>query len=74
MIHNGYAGFAGDVFDTRNELREFDRLEEVWNRELIACSKITNDQLQKMLEDRKNAYVDAKGAVKYGLVDRILGS
>lgn len=74
MIHNGHMGFEGDPWSVKNELAEFERLEDAWNKELLACSKLKTAQLNKMMNDRQNAYLTADEAIKNGIADAILGA
>lgn len=71
MIHNGWNGFVGDPFEIKNELVEFQRMEDLESACLLKETALTKAQLQKILTSRLDRYITPEQAIEYGIADKL---
>jgi len=71
-IHQPLGGVQGQATDIEIEAREILRLKTRLNQILAAHTGQTVETIEK--DTDRNFYMDAKGAVEYGLVDQVLES
>ena len=71
MIHNAWGGMIGDPWELKTELKEFERLARLEEECLLAESKMTRKQLDKILKNRLEHYVTPEEVVKFGIADKI---
>ena len=71
LIHQIYACTFGKVDEIENDVLEFRRLQKRFE---IEMANLTGQRLKKIQEDmkRKDLFMDAQQAVKYGLADQML--
>lgn len=72
MWHWGSDSIEGDMFELRNELEEVERIEDLCNQILIEETKMTNEEIEKLLSPRTNIYITPEKAIDYGIVDSLL--
>lgn len=70
MIHNAFSGVSGDPRDIEDHRKNTDLLVSNMKKIYKRYSKITDDELNKMLEH--NCYIPADECLKLGLVDEII--
>ena len=71
MIHNATGIHAGDAWSMKNDIEQFQRLENLYIDALVKHSNLSKAQMKKILSDRIDHYCNAEMALKYGLADRI---
>jgi ATP-dependent Clp protease protease subunit len=71
-IHQPLGGVQGQATDIEIEAREILRLKTRLNQILSSHTGQTVETIEK--DTDRNFYMDAKGAVDYGLVDKVLES
>lgn len=72
MWHSGTDHISGDLEHFDNEINEFKRLENLANEILSRHSKMTKLQIEKMISNRMQVYIDAKKAIEIGIADDYL--
>ncbi len=74
MFHGGSQGCEGTVQDMQNEAKEAKQLEDLANNRVFENSKMTKKQIESICNANiSNTYINPEQAIKYGLVDQILG-
>ena len=74
MMHPVSGGVHGNVFEMENESKEARRLQELMVTALVKESKMTRAQVEKVMNPKLDYYVTPEDAVKFGLVDKIIGT
>lgn len=72
MIHGIQGGYFGSLPTLENEMEEARWLQKRMVESLVAETKMTKRQLQKMLDKKVDVYIDAEEAVKLGIADIIV--
>lgn len=73
MIHPVSGGAGGTVFDVMNEAKEHERLYELMIDCLVKETKLTKDEIKKMMESGHDFYLTASDAIEMGIADKIIG-
>jgi ATP-dependent Clp protease protease subunit len=73
MIHPVSGGSYGTIFEVINETNEHKRLQDLLVSTLLRESKMTGDQIQKIMKAGYDYYLTPEEAVKFGIVDKIIG-
>ena len=73
MIHPVSGGIAGNIFEMMNEVAESQRLQSLMVDALVAESKMSKDQIVKMMKSGYDNYLTPTEAIKLGIVDRLIG-
>jgi len=71
MIHPMTAGQEGTVFQMKNELSEFARMQTLMEELLVSNTKMTKVQVASLMKKGHDTFLTAKEAVKLGIVDAI---
>jgi len=74
MMHPLSAGVYGNVFEIENETKEAKRLQTLMVDALVKETKMTRAQVEKVMNPGLDYYVTPTDAVKFGIVDKIIGS
>lgn len=74
MIHPVSGGMQGSVFEIVNESKEQLRLHEQMIEAIIAETKMNREELNAIMNLGHDHYITAEQAVKYGIVDQIIGA
>lgn len=74
MMHALSGGVYGNVFEIENQTKESQRLQKLMVESLAKETKMTKVQIQKVMTPMLDHYVTPTDAVRYGIVDKIIGS
>jgi ATP-dependent Clp protease protease subunit len=76
MIHPVSGGVVGNVFEMMNEVAESQRLQSLMVDALVSESKMTKEQVMKLMKSGCDNYLTPIEAVKLGIVDldRLIGT
>jgi ATP-dependent Clp protease protease subunit len=72
MIHSAMAGSHGSLPNLMNEMEALQGLQESYVDALVTETKMTKNQIKKMLERKVNVYLSAEEAVELGIADIII--
>lgn len=73
MIHSISSGVAGNIFEIMNEAVESQRLQNLMVNTLVTETKMTKEQVVKMMKSGFDNYLIPAEAIKLGIVDRLIG-
>ena len=73
MIHPISASYFGNVFQMVNEAKEIQRLQDMMVDSLASMTNLSKAQLGKIMKKGADHYIEPNDAVKYGIVDSIIG-
>ena len=73
MIHPISGGVLGNVFEAMNEMKEFERLQELMVSALMAETKMKKDDVDKLMKAGHDFFLTPEQAVTMGIVDKIIG-
>jgi ATP-dependent protease ClpP protease subunit len=71
MIHEVSGSAGGNINDIRNETEELRRLNAYFMGLLAKNCGKTENQLQKLWTSRRESYMNAEEAVKFGIADYV---
>jgi ATP-dependent Clp protease, protease subunit len=74
MMHPMSGGLLGNVFEMENQTKEAKRMQELMITSLVKETKMTREQINKVMNPMLDYYVVPKDAVKFGIVDKIIGA
>lgn len=74
MIHPMRGGTYGNVFEMENQASEAKRLQTLMIESLARETKLTVDQLNKIMDPKVELYMTPDEALKAGIVDKIIGA
>lgn len=72
MIHSAVGGMMGSSHDIRNEMKELMISERRYIKALSKETNMTALQIREFLNEKRNIYLSAEEAVKYGIADIII--
>lgn len=72
MIHSVIAGNSGTIHNLENEMREIRETQKRYIESLRAETKMTAQQINKLLEKHVDIYLSAEEAVKMGIADVVV--
>lgn len=73
MIHPISGGVFGNVFEAVNEVREHERLQSLMTDALLRETKMTREEIEKIMEAGHDCYITPEQAIKMGIVDHFVG-
>lgn len=73
MIHPVSGGAYGNVFEMVNESKEARRLHDLMVESLSKETKMTRDQINKLMRAGHDFYLTPADAIKHGIVDKVVG-
>jgi ATP-dependent Clp protease protease subunit len=73
MIHPISGGLIGNVFEAMNEMKEFERLQELMVSALTSETNLKKDDIDKLMKAGHDFFLTPEQAVEMGIVDRIIG-
>lgn len=73
MIHPFTYGFSGNVNEGMVERKETERLQKKYVLLLSKMTNLSQKEIKKMFKKQNNTYMDAEEALKYGIIDKIIG-
>lgn len=74
MIHPMRGGTYGNVFEMENQATEAKRLQALMVECLARESKLTKDQLNKIMDPKVELYMTPEEVLKAGIADKIIGA
>lgn len=72
MIHPLSGGSAGNVFEIRNDAKEYDRMQSLLVEALLRETKMKKTDLDKFMQAGHDCYITASEAVKLGIADELI--
>ena len=72
MIHSVIAGNHGSLHNLVNEIEAIQELQESYIQGLADNTKMTKEQIKKMLERKVNIYLSAEEAIQLGIADELM--
>ena len=72
MLHSAMAGNHGTLPNLVNEMEALQQLQEDYISALVEETKMTKEDIKKMLERKVNVYLSAEEAVELGIADIII--
>jgi ATP-dependent Clp protease protease subunit len=72
MIHSVIGGSAGPLHDLENEMKEINKMQEMYIDALCDESDLTRGKIRDLFSKNVNIYLSAKEAVEYGIADLII--
>lgn len=73
MIHPISSLLYGNIFSQLHEMKESQRLQTLLTDSLVKESKITKEELEKIMQSGYDYYLDPEKAVELGIADLIIG-
>lgn len=73
MIHPVSGGVLGNVFEAMNEMKEFERLQELMVSALMSETKMKKEEVDKLMKAGHDFFLTPEQAIKMGIVDKIIG-
>ncbi len=73
MMHPVSGGFYGNVFESVNETNEHKRLHHLMTTALQRETKMSVEQIESIMKSGHDYYLTAEDAIKFGIVDKIVG-
>lgn len=73
MIHPISGGLIGNVFEAMNEMKEFERLQELMVSALMSETKLKKEEIDKLMKAGHDFFLTPEQAVEMGIVDKIIG-
>jgi ATP-dependent Clp protease protease subunit len=73
MIHPISGGVLGNVFEAMNEMKEFERLQDLMVSALMAETKMKKEEVDKLMKAGHDFFLTPEQAIQMGIVDKIIG-
>jgi ATP-dependent Clp protease, protease subunit len=73
MMHPLRGGLFGNVFEMENESKEARRLQELMVTRLTHETRMKKEHIEKVMNPMLDYFLTPQDAVKYGIVDKIIG-
>lgn len=73
MIHPISGGVLGNVFEAMNEMKEFERLQELMVCALMKETKLKKEEVDKLMKAGHDFFLTPEQAIQMGIVDKIIG-
>lgn len=73
MIHPISGGLVGNVFEAMNEIKEFERLQDLMVSALQVETSLKKDEIDKLMKAGHDFFLTPEQAVQMGIVDKIIG-
>jgi len=75
MMHSiSVGGRSGNVFEAMNDLEEHKRLQDLSVTAIQKETKMSRQQIEKIMSTGRDFFMTPEEAIKYGIVDKIIGS
>jgi len=72
MYHQVSTGFHGKVKDTQDDLVETVRIQKIMEDYVLKKTEITQDQLRRCYDAKKDWYIDSEEALKLKIIEEII--
>ena len=73
MIHPISGGVLGNVFEAMNEMKEFERLQNLMVTALMSETTLKKQEVDEFMKAGYDFFITPEQAVKMGIVDKIIG-
>jgi len=73
MIHSMSGSAAGNIFEVLNEASEMKRMQDLMVSLLCKETKMPKSEVEKIMKMGHDFYLTSDQALKYGIVDKIIG-
>jgi len=73
MVHPISGGVVGNVFEAMNEIKEFERLQELMANALLSETTMKKDEINALMKAGHDCFLTPEQAIKMGIVDKIIG-
>jgi ATP-dependent Clp protease protease subunit len=73
MMHPISSMLAGNIFELNNEAAEVQRMQNLMIEALSFESKMSKEQIQKIMKNGHDTFITPSEAIEFGIVDRIIG-
>ncbi len=73
MIHPVSGGLYGNVFEAINEVKEHERLQLLMSQALQRETKMSQEEIDKMMKAGHDCYITPEEAIRLGIVDGFVG-
>ena len=73
MIHPISGGVFGNVFEAVNEVKEHERLQTLMTDALLRETKMSREEIEKIMKAGHDCYITPDQAIKMGIVDGFIG-
>ena len=73
MIHPISGGVLGNVFEAMNEMKEFERLQDLMVTALMSETTLKKEEVDELMKAGYDFFLTPEQAVKMGIVDKIIG-
>jgi ATP-dependent Clp protease protease subunit len=73
MIHPISGGVYGNVFEAMNEVKEHERLQSLMADALLKETRMTMEEIDKIMKAGHDCYLTPEQAIKMGIVDGFIG-
>jgi len=73
MIHPISGGLVGNVFEAMNEMKEFERLQDLMVSALQSETNLKKTDIDKLMKAGHDFFLTPEQAVQMGIVDKIIG-
>lgn len=73
MIHPISGGLYGNVFEAMNEVKEHTRLQNLMTDALLKETKMSREEIEKIMKAGHDYYLTPEEAIKMGIVDGYVG-
>lgn len=74
MMHSVLGGTYGNVFEAENQAKEHRRLHDLMVDTLLRETKMTKAQVESIMNKKVDRYLTPQEAIKFGIVDKIIGA
>ena len=73
MIHPISGGVIGNVFEAMNEMKEFERLQDLMTSALLSETKMKKEEIDNLMKSGHDCFLTPEQAISMGIVDKIIG-
>lgn len=73
MIHPISGGLVGNVFEAMNEMKEFERLQDLMVSALLSETKLKKEEIDNLMKAGHDFFLTPSQAISMGIVDKIIG-
>ena len=73
MIHPISGGVFGNVFEAVNAVKEHERLQSLMTDALLRETKMSREEIEKIMKAGHDCYITPEQAIKMGIVDGFIG-
>lgn len=73
MMHPISGGAAGNIFEIMNDVEESKRLQEQMAAAISKETKLSKEEIEKIMKRGHDVYLSPQEAIKMGIVDKIIG-